>query len=383
MELIEMLTNLVGLNSESRISNRTITDFIHSLLINIGFKEEDIKVTSVRDSNGAEKCNIIAKKGRGENGLMLAGHMDTVSAQPIKSWRTDPFELIRKENNLYGLGTTDMKLFLAAAIKTAETFSAERLIRPLALVFTCDEEIGLLGAKHLKRENLLTGIRYGIVGEPTELKPARMHKGYISAEAIIRGQSGHSGNPKKRINAIERAYQFLTALIAYREDELNDYWNDLLEPPYPTLNIGAINGGKETNRVPNECRIKFDIRPIPGQSANDIVNDLKGLANKLEMVDDKPGAEIKFHSKPTEPMETSASSLIVKAAEQVTGKKATGVPYATEAAVYNEAGLETVILGPGDIAQAHQPNEFVDVKYLETTVKTLWQIVTKLCLERS
>jgi len=376
MDILEMLTKLVSFDSQSQVSNRSITDFICSLLLAAGFQQEDISVTS-NGPPGIEKCNIIARKGKGENALMLAGHMDTMPAG--NGWKTKPLELTLREGRLYGLGAVDMKAFLAAAIKTAEQFLAEQLTRPLVLVFTCDEEIGLLGAKHLKRDKLLAGIRYGIIGEPSGLCPARMHKGYIRAQAIVRGRSGHSSNPQKGINAIEKACQLIAALTAYR-DGLKDYNNPGLEPPYPTLNIGAINaGGKETNRVPDECRLRFDIRPIPGQDVEEIVEDLKAMADKLGMVGDKPGAEIQLLSKPTWAMETPASSLIVQVAEKVTGKKAGSVPYSTEATVFNAAGLETVILGPGSIDQAHKPNEFVEQRYLNETVETLRQIVQQLC----
>jgi acetylornithine deacetylase len=381
MELLEMVTKLVGIGSESSISNRPITDFIHQLLLEAGFDEKAILVKSSSSSDGVEKCSIIARKGQGSDALMLAGHTDTVSAQPQNQWHSMPLELTKRRNRLYGLGVADMKLFLAAAIKTAELFSADALSRPLVLVFTCDEEIGLLGAKQLKRYNLLTGIRFGVVGEPTQLCPVRLHKGYISAELIIHGQSGHGSRPKSGINAIEKAHEFIGKLLAYRE-ELDQFHNDHLDPIYPTLNIGAIHAGAEANKIPGECRLKFEIRPIPGQTADDIVGDLHRMAEELGKARFGDIAKLQLHSAPTEPMETLANSRIVQVAEKVTGKQAVGVSYSTEATIYNSAGLETIILGPGDIAQIHQPDEYVQATYLETTVTILQQIVADLCLER-
>lgn len=378
MEIKDILANLIGIDSESKTSNRAMMELICSLLLAVGFRREDTTVIQT-DAKGDAKFNIIAKKGQGNDALMLAGHMDTVSSEPRDQWHSDPLQLTKRRSRLYGLGTSDMKLFLAAAIKVAEQYSADELKHPLALVFTCDEEIGLLGAKFLKRNNLLGGIRWGIVGEPTRLCPVRMHKGYLRAELIVRGQAGHASNPTKGINAIEKAYQFITDLLAYR-DTLNEFQNGLILPPFPTLNIGAINGGKETNRIPAECTVRFEIRPIPGQNIDDIISDLRAMAAKLGKFANKSIGEIQLMTRPTKPMETSNNSLIVKIAEKVTGKMAIGVPYSTEATIFNSAGIETIILGPGDIAQAHQPNEFVEEEYLPQTVETLTQIVNQICL---
>jgi len=377
VDTLGILKELVAFDSQSGVSNKPIADYICSLLLAAGFQQNDILVTS-NGPPGREKENIIARKGVGPNALMLAGHTDTVSPEPKKEWKTDPLVLTQKNSQLYGLGSTDMKAFLAAAIVTAEMFSVEQLLQPLVLVFTCDEEIGLLGAKDLKHRKLLTGIRYGIVGEPTQLVPVRLHKGYISAKVLIRGISAHSSDPKKGINAIERAVDFISDLRVYRQ-ELNEYVNRLLSPPYPTLSIGAINGGLETNRVPSECRLKFDIRPIPGQRPDEIMADLQRLAGQKGMIENKPAVEIKFNSSPTPPMETAASSLIVRVAQQVTNKEATSVPFSTEASIFNASGIETVILGPGSIDQAHKPNEYIEARYLEQTVETLRQIVTEIC----
>lgn len=380
MNLLELFKRLIGFNTESRLSNREMTNFICSLLYSIGFERDKVLVTSLQSSEGAEKCNIVATKGTGQGGLMLAGHMDTVSAEPLSQWQTDPFVLTRKGDRLYGLGAADTKLFLASAIEATKDFPVESLQCPLVLVFTHDEETSMAGAKHLRKEGLLQA-RYGVVGEPTQLIPVRLHKGWLGAEVTIYGQAGHGSDPEEGRNAIELAQEFLARLFAYRDD-LKDFSNFFLNPPYSTLNVGVIQAGKESNKIPGQCQIEFEVRPIPSQDLTDIMNDLKRIAEEMGEIDGQEIAAIKFTSAPTNPTEISADSLIVRAAEEVTGKEAVGASFSTEATIFNSVGLETIVLGPGNIAQAHQPNEFVTTEYLDITVKILRNIISKICIER-
>jgi len=380
MNLLELFEKLIAFNTESKLSNREMTDFICSLLYSIGFEKDKVLVTSLQSGENVEKCNIVAIKGDGPDGLMLAGHMDTVSPEPYNQWKTDPFVLTRKKDRLYGLGATDMKLFLAAAIKVAEEFPVGSLKHPLVLVFTHDEETSMIGAKHLKKEGLLRA-RYGIVGEPTQLVPVRLHKGWLGAEVIIHGRAGHGSDPKEGHNAIELAQEFLSRLFSFRDD-LRDFNNPILKPSYPTLNVGIIQGGGESNKIPGECRVEFEVRPIPGQDLTDITNDLKQIAKEMGEIDGQKIATIKLTSAPINPMETLAGSLVVRVAEKITAKEAIGVSYNTEATLFNSAGVETIVLGPGNIAQAHQPNEFVTARYLDTTVETLRNIIAEICTER-
>lgn len=379
MKVLELLSQLISFNTESSQSNAEMTAFIKESLLNLGFTENDIHITSTISAQSQEKCNLIAKIGSGTGGLMLAGHMDTVSPGPIDLWTSDPFELSKRHGKLHGLGVCDMKFFLAVSICVAGEISPEKLKIPLSLVFTHDEETSMHGAKILRHDNLIDA-EYGIVGEPTSLIPVRLHKGYLDAEFIITGKRGHASNPKNGLNAIEQAHRLLGLLFAYQED-LCDYQNPLLDPPYPTLNVGMISGGENVNKIPGQCLVKIEIRPIPGQSLGDIMDDLKKIAGQMGEFEGRNIAQVKFHAAPTESMETAADSLIVRTVEEISGNQAIGVPFTTEAAIYNSVGVQTVVFGPGNIEQAHQPNEYIEKKVVEQTLDMLRSVIQKICLQ--
>ncbi|NUM25768.1 MAG: acetylornithine deacetylase [Candidatus Buchananbacteria bacterium] len=382
MELMmEIFRRLVGFNTVSANSNRAAADFLCEVLReSLKLSESAIYVTSQDSTEGQEKCNVVATIGAGDGGLMLAGHIDTVSAEPLARWDSNPFELTLKHDKYYGLGTCDMKFFLAAAIAAARNFSSSTLRRPLVLAFTHDEETSMAGAKRLRRDDVFKSVHYAVVGEPTKLVPVRMHKGWLGAEFTLHGKAGHASDPGCGTSAIELASELLSQLYRYR-DELTDFRQPLLRPEYPTLNVGLIKGGEGVNRIPASCKLELEIRPIPGQDVQDLIGDLQRIADNMTNGNSHCLASLRVTSAPTQPMETSEQSRIVHVAQAVTGQSAIGVPFATEAAIYNAAGLETIVLGPGDIAQAHQPNEFIAAEYLDRTVTVLSTIIEELCVK--
>jgi acetylornithine deacetylase len=246
----------------------------------------------------------------------------------------------------------------------------------LALIFTADEEIGLVGAKRLAEARPVRA-RYSIVGEPTSLQPMRAGKGYCLAEIIVRGREGHSAYPALGASAIFRAARLLTRIETIAE-EIKPEQHQAFDPPYTTLNVGVIHGGTAKNVIPGECRFILEWRPIPGQGS-DRVLDLLRLALAEVKLDQGFDCEVAA-SRADSGFETSGDSQLVKILEQLSGKRAGTVAFGTEAAQMIALGAEAVVMGPGDIRTAHQTNEFVPVDELERCVGILKHTIELLCL---
>lgn len=381
LDVKKLTAEMVSLNTVSSNSNMPLAEYLRQLLGQIGF---DVELQCQSFVHGTlTKANVIARAGpRGVEPLMFSAHTDTVPASTTH-WDYPPFVLTedKKRGLLFGLGSVDMKGSLAAMICAVAALlpNAGKFKRELILGFTFDEEIGLLGAKHLVESGVVHP-RYAIVGEPTLLQPVRMHKGHIYLRALCRGVSGHASNPTIGTNAIEVASEVIRKLRAFAE-ELATQQNAEYDPPFATLNIGVIRGGAKPNIIPEECEIEFDIRPIAGQSSDLIIKDLAARMHSIGEHDGQPLAVLRLIRAPTEPVTTDARSAIVTVAESVTGIKAKGVSYGTDASVLQLLGTDCLILGPGNIVQAHRPNEFVALKQLESAVVIFRQIAERLCLE--
>lgn len=372
---------MVSFDTVSANSNLPLVKYLHSLLTEIGF---DVEIQRQAFEHGTlEKANIIARAGpRDVEPLMFSAHTDTVPVGASNHWDYPPFQLTedKKRGLLFGRGSVDMKGSIAAIICAIAPLLAEAdsFKRELILGLTYDEEVGLLGAKHLVESGVIRPC-YAVVGEPTLMKPMRMHKGHIYLYALCRGVSGHASDPKSGINAIEVAGEVIGILRAFAK-ELTTQRCEEYSPPCATLNIGVINGGTKANVIAEECRIDFDIRPIKGQSSDLMIRDLTARLHKIGEHKGQPLVSLRLMRQPTEPVTTDANSLIVTIAEQVTGIKARGVPYGTDASVLQLMGTDCLILGPGDISQAHKPNEFVKTEQLELAVATFRQIAQNICL---
>lgn len=322
------------------------------------------------------KANLIATLGRGPGGLVLAGHTDTVPFDAHR-WHHDPFCLTEDNGRLYGLGTSDMKSFLALACEAARGLSPRDLTQPLAILATADEESSMSGAIALAEAGRPLG-RYAVIGEPTGLKPVRMHKG-IMAEAIrLIGRAGHSSDPSLGNSALEGMHALMGELLTWRRELQGRHRHDAFAVAVPTLNLGHIHGGDSPNRICGECELHIDLRPTPGLDLAILraelyrrVADLAGQRGLDWRVDRLfPGIQA---------LETPAGSAIVTAAEALTGHSAGAVAFATEAPFFDRLGMETLILGPGDIAQAHQPDEYLDLARIPPTIEILRALIRRFC----
>lgn len=377
-KLLPMIEQLIAAPSVSSINphwdqtNEAVIDLLSSWLEALGFHVEILPVPG-----HPGKSNLIASAGTGPEGLVLSGHTDTVPFDD-NQWKTDPFKLTERDNRIYGLGTSDMKAFFALAIEAIRGVDLRQLKHPLILLATADEESTMCGAQSLVDANRRMG-RYALIGEPTGLRPVRMHKG-ISMETIhLKGRSGHSSNPALGVSALEGMHQVISELLTWRTEFQEKYRNPLFEVEVPTLNLGHIHGGDNPNRICAECELQIDIRPLPGMELEQLRGELsqrlkerlKGTGLELEMTSPFSGIPA---------FETPATAEIVRASEVLTNHTAESVAFGTEAPYLKQLGMESIILGPGDIDQAHQPDEYLGLDRIEPMVNILRQLIRRFCL---
>ncbi|MES9897597.1 MAG: acetylornithine deacetylase [Sedimenticola sp.] len=377
-QLISMIEQLIASPSVSSInpgwdqSNQGVIERLSEWMENLGFS---VEILPIPGQPG--KSNLIASAGSGPHGLVLSGHTDTVPFDDNR-WNTDPFKLTQQGDRLYGLGTSDMKAFFAIAIEALRDLDLKQLKQPLILLATADEESTMCGAQTLVDTHRKLG-RHAVIGEPTGLRPVRMHKG-ISMETIrLIGRSGHSSNPALGVSALEGMHEVIGEILAWRQELQQRYRNPLFEVEVPTVNLGHIHGGDNPNRICAECELQIDIRPLPGMVLEDLRGELgRRLADRLEGSKLRLEMESPFNGIP--PMETPLTAEIVTACEDLTGQDSGAVAFGTEAPYLQQLGMETIILGPGDIDQAHQPDEYLGLERIEPMVAILRQLIKRFCL---
>jgi acetylornithine deacetylase len=374
-----MLARLIAIPSVSSVNpafdqgNRDLVDEVAGWMASAGFAVEIIPIPGKPN-----KANVIGTLGQGPGGLVLAGHTDTVPCDEHR-WTHDPFKLTEADGRLYGLGTSDMKSFIALALEAARGLDAAALKQPLILLATADEESSMAGAETLVRLGRPKA-RYAVIGEPTGLRPVRMHKGVMMEAIRITGHSGHSSDPSLGANAIEGMQQALAALLDFRTELQACHCNPLFHVPVPTMNIGYIHGGDNPNRICGHCELHIDVRPLPGMNMLELRDMLK---ERLGQAVTLPGLSLAVEPlfAGTPPMETPADSPLVRATEALTGHVAEAVPFGTEGPYLRELGMDVVVLGPGEIAQAHQPDEYLALDRIEPTLALLCALIQRFCLQ--
>ena len=376
-DTLEIMRELIATPSVSSVSpdidmgNLAVTEKLAGWLDDLGFSAEVLPLAT--DPN---KANLVATLGHGQGGLVLAGHTDTVPFDEQR-WKYNPLSLTEADNRLYGMGTSDMKGFFALAIAAAKQFSAADLDAPLVIVATADEESTMNGARELAASGRLeTG--HVVIGEPTGLRPVHMHKGMMMEAVRLTGKSGHSSDPSLGNNSMEGMHRVLTELLSWRS-ELQQHHNEDFAVPVPTLNLGRIFGGDNPNRICAHCELHYDLRPLPGMSPKSLRSDIH---QRLYRLIRGSGLELELRTlmESIPPFEAELASPIVAAAERLTGTDAESAAYCTEAPFFKACGLDTVVLGPGDIAQAHQPDEFLALDRLKPTIDLLERLIRQFCV---
>jgi acetylornithine deacetylase len=362
-----------SVNSQWDQGNRGVIELLDQWFSDLGFKSEILPIDGYPG-----KYNLVASAGSGPEGLVLSGHTDTVPFDE-SNWHQSPFKLTERDNRFYGLGTCDMKGFFALVLDAVRDLDLARLRQPLTIIATADEESTMCGALAVRDLSRHLG-RHVVIGEPTNLRPIRMHKGMYSQRLRIVGHSGHSSNPALGNNAMEGMHKAMTELLAWRAELQQQYRNPLFEVDVPTINLGHIHGGDNPNRICGSCELQFDFRPLPGMDYEDLYSEIEQrIVEKLKDSVLDVRLERLFDGIP--PMETPATAAIVRAAEELTGHAPECVAFGTEGPYFNDMGMETVILGPGDIAQAHQPDEYVALERLHPMVTILKKLIHRFCLE--
>lgn len=354
-------------------NNRPMLEQLATWLEDLGFTCELLPIPCQ-----PEKANLLATLGTGSGGLVLAGHSDTVPFDENR-WEQDPFTLKEADNRWYGLGATDMKGFFPVALAAASEFANQELSAPLMILATADEETSMSGARALVEQSRPQA-RYAVIGEPTGLRPIRAHKGILMESVRVQGISGHSSNPALGNNALDTMHQVLGELIDFRQSLQQRYQSDLFEVNTPTLNLGHIHGGDNPNRICGHCELHFDLRPLPGMNVKDLHAEIH---QRLQAIEEQTGSPIATSSlaQPVPAFDQVAHSDLIQTAERLTGYKSETVAFATEAPFMQSLGMETVVLGPGSIDQAHQPNEFIDIAQIDPAINILKGLIKKYCAD--
>lgn len=375
---LEMIRRLVAEPSVSSIdphldqSNLGVVHLLAEWLEALGFR---VDLQQVKPN----KANLIATLGPMEKGrgLVLSGHTDTVPYDE-GLWTFDPFTVSEREGRLYGLGICDMKSFFALALAAIQQVELKRLSAPLVVLATCDEESSMDGARLLAERGLPAG-QFAVIGEPTALKPVRMHKGVLMEAVEVKGRSGHASNPALGANALEGMAEVLQALLDWRA-ELEKLRHPGFEVPFPTLNLGAIAGGDSPNRICGHCRLLLDFRLLPGMAPEAVRQELKRRVEAALSALPRLTAKVEPLFAGVPAFETKASAFLVRLCEELSGSPATAVAFGTEAPYLASLGLETVILGAGSIAQAHQADEYLPLDHLAPAISILRRLIERLCL---
>ncbi|KTD09136.1 acetylornithine deacetylase [Legionella gratiana] len=369
MNVQDWLTKLIAFDTTSRNSNLALIEFLANAL-----DDYQIKSIIIHD-NEEPKANLLATipahNDRFDGGIILSGHTDVVPVDG-QDWDSDPFQATLKEERIYGRGACDMKGFIAVVMSLIPQLKALKLEFPIHLAFSYDEEIGCRGAPHLidKIKMLHYKPKACIVGEPTSMQPVIGHKGIHSYRCKIHGVAAHSSLTSEGCNAIEHAaslIRFLRNLA--NEFKFKGHKDELYDVPYTTVSTNLIQGGNAYNIIPSLCEFIFEIRNLTLDNSDEIH---KKIVNYIEkellpiMHQEQPNAQIILENIANAPgLETRPTEAIVHAAQSIcNNQQQSKVAYATEAGLFQQAQIPTIVCGPGSIEQAHRANEFVALEQL-------------------
>jgi len=372
---VRILTDLIAFKTISGEDNNSLINYCDEILKKLG-------ATSFKTFDNEKKrvnlfATLKAKKSNEKKPIILSGHTDVVPVS--KGWSTDPFKATIKENKLFGRGSCDMKGFIACALAYAPIYSKANLDRDIHFSFTFDEETACQGAPLLIKELIKRGIKDGIciVGEPTNMKIIDGHKGTNEYTTYFTGLAGHGSAPQKGVNTIEYAAKYINKLLEIRENlKTRTPKDSVFDPPYTTLQIGGINGGIARNVIADKCNVDWELRPVIKEDGVWVNSEIDKFANEIllpEMKKVHPESSIKKEiigeiigfnrNKKSEACEL-VSSLTGDNSREV-------VSFGTEAGLFQEIGISTVVCGPGSIEQAHKVDEYIVLDELKKCLNLL------------
>ncbi|NTE88948.1 acetylornithine deacetylase [Agrobacterium rubi] len=372
MTELDILERLVSFPSVVGQPNSDIVQWIADYA-----RSHGAEVTTALGPEG-DRSNLFATIGpKDVPGVILSGHMDVVPAGEA-DWSSDPFALRADGDKLYGRGTSDMKGFLACALAALPEFAKMPLKRPVHLAFSYDEEAGCKGVPHLIKiiPTLCALPEMCIVGEPSGLRAIRAHKGKAAARITIHGRSGHSSRPDQGLNAIHAMSEILTTAVKAANALTQGPFDNNFEPPYSSLQVGTINGGQAVNIIPDLCVADIEARAISGVSPAELLEPLRKAAEALRAT----GFDVAFDTLSEYPaLSLAADAPLTILMHELTGiEPLPAVSYGTEAGLYQAAGIDSIICGPGDIARAHKANEFITRDELTACRSMLVDLGTRL-----
>jgi acetylornithine deacetylase len=379
-----LLASLIGFPTVSRDSNLDMIAFIRRYLDELGVESElfyNVERT---------KANLFATIGpRERGGIVLSGHTDVVPVEG-QAWTVDAFRLTERDGRLYGRGTADMKGFIASVLAAVPGFVERTLKLPVHLAFSYDEEVGCLGVRPMLAELERRAHKpvLCLIGEPTELKPVLGHKGKLAMRCHVKGAPCHSAYAPYGVNAIQYAARMIGRLEQIGEQLAQpEHHDERFDPPFSTVQTGVIKGGRALNIVPAECEFDFEVRALPGFDAHRVADALQTYAEaellpKMRAV--KSEADIRFQSLSAYPaLATSPDSEAARLLALLSGSEEFGtVAFGTEGGLFEQAGIPTVVCGPGSMDQGHKPDEFVTVEQLRACDAMLARLADYLSIAR-
>jgi acetylornithine deacetylase len=371
----EILARLVAFDTVSEKPNLPMAEWVRDYLAQQGV---EARMLPAEDGIHANLFATIGPGGTG--GIGLSGHMDVVPVTD-QPWDTDPFTLTEREGRLYGRGTCDMKGFVACVLAMVPAFKARKLATPIHIVLSYDEEVGCTGVKPMIATfgEDLPKPRIVVVGEPTSMTVVDAHKGGSRFLTEVTGKDAHSSKPQLGVGAIRIAGELIAELGRIEARLMKVHGNPRFDPPYASITVSGIEGGIAHNIIPPYCAFRWGVRTLPGMDATAIAAELQAYAERellpamravspdCDIVTSTVGILPPFSSGVGSP----ATSLALKLVGQ---NETFAVPYGTEASHFEAAGCSTVVIGPGSIDQAHQPNEYVEIAELERCLGFLGRI---------
>jgi acetylornithine deacetylase len=375
-ETQSLLFDLIAIDSTSHRSNEPIVSYIANRL-----SGSDVRCYTL-PSKEEGKFNLVALKGDPRDdgsGLTLCGHMDTVPADSAQ-WESDPWKLTSRDERWYARGSCDMKGFLAIAIHAIQI--TETTNAPLALLLTCDEELGSFGAQHIVEHGLPIPLpNQVIIGEPTSLQVVRLHKGHLSMRVDIKGVAAHTGAPHLGKNAVIAASTVAVALSelasVFETERTEESAHFTEKSAFPVLTVSTMQGGSAINVVPDHCSLGLGLRLLPDQDQDETVSRLR---QTIEQSCELPWTLTMLGDNPT--LLTNKSAPINQwLCNHIDQHHAVGVSFGTDGGYLARMGFECVLYGPGDIAVAHKPDEFVPINEMEQCSATIEQAIAHFCGE--
>ena len=374
LDVVELTKELVSYRSESRLSNVPVTERVAAILKSLKFEVERIAYT---DDRGVDKLCVVGRLGKGGGGLTLMSHDDVVPAALEDGWKQDPYQARVAGGKLYGRGACDMKGPLAASICAAAEFRARDLKQPLFIVVTADEEVQARGAREVTRQSKLfdeASSGYGVICEPTLLRVVYAHKGSMAIRATAAGRAAHTST-LKGVNANIAMIPFLVEMRKINDLVLSSktYRNEEFSPPHSEWSIGINDGNVATNISPVRSVCTVSYRLMPGVDPTRLLERTKAKARECGLK-----VEVRF---PGEPVYTPPDAPIVRTALRLTGtRKPTTVAYGTDGLAFREKVRDLVVLGPGNIAQAHTVDEWVRIDQLRKGVDLYERFIDHVCV---